>query len=88
MEKQVKICQSVFYHIDDIRNVNSIRKTLSDDSLLLSSMPLYPETKILEFFVSAYRPYHRGWIKVTLYCNDNLLTKLQLAKKCCRQDFN
>ena len=65
MEKQVKkICQSVLYHI---QNVNSIRKTLSDDSAATITHALIPSQldkgNGLQYDI-----------------NDNLLTKLQLAR--------
>ena len=65
MEKQVKkICQSVFYHI---RNVNSIRKTLSDDSA----------ATIIHALITSRLDNGNA----LLYnINDNLLTKLQLAQ--------
>ena len=65
MEKQVnKICQSVFYHI---RNVNSIRKTLSDDSA----------ATIIHALITSRLDNGNA----LLYdINENLLTKLQLAQ--------
>ena len=65
MEKQVKkICQSVLYHI---RNVNSIRKTLSQDSA----------ATIIHALITSRLDNGNA----LLYdINDNLLTKLQLAQ--------
>ena len=64
MEKQVKkICQSVFYHIP---NVNSIRKTLSDDSA----------ATIIHALITSR--LDNGTLLYDI--NDNLLTKLQLAQ--------
>lgn len=65
MKEQVKkICQSVFYHV---RNVNSIRKILSDDSA----------ATIIHALVTSRLDNGNA----LLYgINENLLTKLQLAQ--------
>ena len=65
LEKQVnKICQSVFYHI---RNVTSIRKTLSDDSA----------ATIIHALITSRLDNGNA----LLYdINENILTQLQLAE--------
>ena len=69
VEKQVKnICQSVFYHI---LNVNSIRKTLSEDSA----------TNIIHAFITSRLGKGNALLYMYMYdINDYLLTKLQLAQ--------